>query len=39
VLVDACRFFYTVRGDVIWVVGVWHDAQLPKAPAELGGDE
>lgn len=26
------RFFYRLEGDVIWVVGVWHDAQLPAEP-------
>jgi toxin ParE1/3/4 len=37
VLVDSYRLFYRVQGDVIWVVGVWHDAQLPEAPSEVGG--
>jgi plasmid stabilization system protein ParE len=34
VLVDSCRLFYRVRGEVIWVVGVWHGAQVPDEPAE-----
>jgi len=29
VLVDSHRFFYRVKGDTVWVVGTWHDAQLP----------
>ncbi|MHB1017276.1 MAG: type II toxin-antitoxin system RelE/ParE family toxin [Coriobacteriia bacterium] len=33
VLVGRYRFFYRLQGDVIWVVGVWHDAQLPDEPA------
>jgi plasmid stabilization system protein ParE len=32
VLVDRYRFFYRLHGDVIWVVGVWHDAQIPDDP-------
>lgn len=32
VLVGRHRFFYRLGGDVIWVVGVWHDAQLPAEP-------
>ena len=30
VIVKSYRFFYQVRGDVIWVFGVWHGAQLPE---------
>ena len=37
VLVDSYRLFYRVKGDVIWVAGVWHDAQLPEAPSEAVG--
>lgn len=37
VLVDRYRFFYKPLGDVIWVVGTWHDAQLPAEPSEPGG--
>jgi len=37
VLVGSYRLFYRVQGDVIWVVGVWHDAQMPEEPAEPGG--
>jgi len=33
VLVGRYRFFYRVEDDVIWVVGVWHDAQIPDEPA------
>lgn len=31
VIVKPYRFFYQVRGDIIWIVGVWHGAQLPEA--------
>jgi toxin ParE1/3/4 len=34
VLVNPYRFFYTVRGKVVWVVAVWHGAQLPQPPAD-----
>ncbi|MGV8082428.1 MAG: type II toxin-antitoxin system RelE/ParE family toxin [Coriobacteriia bacterium] len=37
VLVDSYRFFYKPVGDIIWVVGVWHDAQIPTEPADPGG--
>lgn len=35
VLVDRYRFFYRLEGDTVWVVGVWHDAQLPAEPESL----
>ena len=28
-IVSAYRFFYRVQGRVVWVVAVWHAAQLP----------
>jgi toxin ParE1/3/4 len=37
VLVDSHRFFCRVQGEIIWVVGVWHDAQMPSRPAEPNG--
>jgi len=37
VLVDSHRFFYRVKCDAIWVVGVWHDAQMPDEPTEDQG--
>ncbi len=37
VLVESHRFFYKPAGDVIWVVGVWHDAQIPDEPSEPNG--
>jgi len=27
------RFFYRVERKVVWVIGVWHGAQLPKKPS------
>jgi toxin ParE1/3/4 len=32
VIVSPYRFFYKVKGDVVWIVAVWHGAQLPKEP-------
>jgi toxin ParE1/3/4 len=37
VLVGSYRLFYRVQGDVIWVVGVRHDAQIPDEPVEPAG--
>ncbi len=37
VLVDKYRFFYKPVGRIVWVVGVWNDAQIPDQPAELTG--
>jgi len=34
VLVDSYRFFYRDKADTVWVVGVWHDAQIPAEPQE-----
>jgi plasmid stabilization system protein ParE len=30
VVVKPYRFFYRVENQVVWVVGVWHDAQLAR---------
>lgn len=32
VIVRPYRFFYRVVGETIWVVAVWHSAQLPGYP-------
>jgi plasmid stabilization system protein ParE len=34
VIVPPYRFFYRVKDDVVWIVNVWHDAQLPGEPIE-----
>ena len=31
-IVNPYRFFYRVSGEVVWVVSVWHGAQLPAPP-------
>ncbi len=30
VIVPPYRFFYRVRNETVWVVAVWHSAQIPK---------
>ncbi len=28
------RFFYRVREETVWIVALWHGAQIPKEPAD-----
>jgi len=37
VIIAPYRFFYRVKGKVVWIVAVWHSAQLPKDPHETEG--
>ena len=32
IMVKPYRSFYRVKEDTVWIVGVWHDAQLPDQP-------
>lgn len=32
VIIPPYRFFYKIKTDIIWVVAVWHSAQIPNAP-------
>jgi toxin ParE1/3/4 len=32
VIVSPYRFFYKIKDNIVWVVAVWHGAQLPKEP-------
>lgn len=34
VIVAPYRFFYRVKGKNVWIVAVWHSAQLPEEPNE-----
>ncbi len=34
VIVAPYRFFYRREAETVWVVGVWHGAQLPDEPPE-----
>jgi len=36
VIVAPYRFFYRVQGKTVWIVAVWHGAQIPEEP-RLGG--
>jgi plasmid stabilization system protein ParE len=33
VIISPYRFFYKIKADVVWIVAVWHGAQLPNEPA------
>ena len=33
VIISPYRFFYKIKADSIWVVAVWHSAQIPIEPA------
>ena len=35
VIVAPYRFFYRVKPDTVWIVAVWHGAQLPDEPDEV----
>jgi toxin ParE1/3/4 len=37
VIVAPYRFFYRVEGPIVWIVAVWHGAQLPGAPSGTQG--
>jgi plasmid stabilization system protein ParE len=32
VVIAPYRFFYRVKGEIVWIVAVWHGAQLPEEP-------
>lgn len=32
VVISPYRFFYRVKGEIVWVVAVWHGAQAPEQP-------
>ena len=34
VIIAPYRFFYRVKGKIVWIVAVWHGAQLPGEPRE-----
>ena len=37
VIVAPYRFFYRVEGRFVWIVAVWHGAQLPSVPSGKKG--
>ena len=34
VVVPPLRFFYLVKGETVWIVAVWHSAQMPEKSLE-----
>ncbi len=34
VIVSPYRFFYRVKNKTVWILAVWHGAQLPDQPVE-----
>ena len=34
-IVAPYRFFYRVKADSVWIVAVWHGAQLPDEPDDV----
>ena len=36
IIVAPYRFFYRVADQTVWVVGVWHGAQIPEKPGGGG---
>ena len=34
VIVPSYRFFYRVKNRTVWIVAVWHSAQLPGEPED-----
>lgn len=37
VIVKPYRFFYKVKDDTVWIIAVWHSAQLPEEPQSEDG--
>jgi plasmid stabilization system protein ParE len=34
VVISPYRFFYRIKNNSVWIVAVWHGAQLPKEPTK-----
>ena len=32
VIISPYRFFYKIKGEVVWIIAVWHGAQIPEEP-------
>ncbi len=32
VIISPYRFFYRIKGEVVWIIAVWHGAQIPEEP-------
>lgn len=31
-IISPYRFFYKIKGEVVWIIAVWHGAQIPEEP-------
>lgn len=36
IIVRPYRFFYKVKDEAVWIIAVWHSAQLPEDPESEG---
>jgi toxin ParE1/3/4 len=34
IVISPYRFFYTIKKDIVWIVAVWHGAQIPEEPID-----
>ena len=32
VVITPYRFFYRIKGEIVWIVAVWHGTQVPEEP-------
>ncbi len=32
VIISPYRFFYKIEAETVWIIAVWHGAQIPKEP-------
>ncbi len=35
VIIGSYRFFYRIKKKTVWIVAVWHSAQLPYLPSDV----
>ncbi|MGA7876837.1 MAG: type II toxin-antitoxin system RelE/ParE family toxin [Desulfoferrobacter sp.] len=33
VVITPYPFFYRAKGDIVWIIAVWHGSQLPEEPS------
>ena len=37
IIVRPYRFFYKIKDEIVWIIAVWHSAQLPEEPENKNG--
>jgi len=37
IIVRPYRFFYKIKDEIVWIIAVWHSAQLPEEPENKSG--